>query len=321
MRIIFCGTPDYAVPSLRRIVASGKHELLAVVSQPDKPKGRSGTPTPPPVVLAARELGIPDERIFQPRSINKRSVLDALRALQPDVLYVIAYGNLLRQEALALPKFMPLNAHGSLLPKHRGASPIQAALLAGDAETGVSIMKMELGLDSGPVLLKRSFPIAPDDDAGMLHDKLAELSATSFLEALDLLASGNVVLTPQDETQVTYAAKLEKGTGKIDWSRDAEFLGRFIRAMNPWPGAWTEVFSADEKQRLRVRIVKAMSFQAEPGQTGEGNFNKQLGAFEVACGGGKLRVMELQPEGKRAMSVSQFVAGAGKNFVAGSHWK
>jgi methionyl-tRNA formyltransferase len=322
MRIVFCGTPDYAVPSLRRLAAAREHEIVAVVSQPDKPKGRSGTPTPPPVVAAARELGLAPERVFQPKSINSRTALDALRALAPDVLCVIAYGNLLRQPALDLARIMPINAHGSLLPKYRGASPIQAALLAGDAQTGVSIMKMEAGLDSGPYFLRRAIPIEARDDAGTLHDKLADLSAECLTDALTLLARGDCALTPQDESQVSHAPKLEKNSGRIDWARDAAGLRRFIQAMNPWPGAWTEVASGDGKQRQRVRVAGlGETILPGGGGAGAGAFNKAAGGFEVACGGGALLIQTLQPEGKRVMSVEEFVRGAGKNFVTGSRWK
>ena len=262
MRIVFCGTPEYAVPSLRRLIAlAPAHEVVAVVSQPDRAKGRSRIPTPPPVVEAARAAGIPNDRIFQPKSVNRPSVLAALRALSPDLLCVVAYGNLLKTEALALPKITSINAHGSLLPRHRGAAPIQAALLAGDAETGVTIMKVELALDSGPMLLKRTVPIRESDDAGTLHDTLATLSAECFAAAIEQIAAGTAQFAPQEETQATYAAKLEKTSGQIDWSKDAAFLSRFVRAMNPWPGAWTRIASGDlDKRAMRIRIAKARPY-------------------------------------------------------------
>jgi len=322
VRIVFCGTPDYAVPSLRAIAADPRHELVAVVSQPDKPKGRSATPTPPPVVAAALEMNFPRERIFQPRSINRPKTLDALRALQPDILCVVAYGNLLKQEALALPRHLCLNAHGSLLPRHRGAAPIQAALIAGDAATGVSMMKMELGLDSGPVLFTRELPITADDTAGSLHDKLAELSARSFVEALMMIESGSYTLTPQDESRATYAAKLDKSSGTIDWNKPAAELERFIRAMTPWPGAWTTV-AGEGQATLRLRIARAAVASGAHRAGGEGAVagSGESAVIVVGCGSGALEIRAVQPEGKREMSVAEFLRGAGRKLQGRSAWK
>jgi len=325
MRIIFAGTPDYAVPSLKKLHAlAPRHEVVAVVSQPDKPKGRSGHPTPPPVVDAARKLGIPNERIFQPKSINKREILESLAALSPDLLCVVAYGGLLKQKALSLAKLYPINAHGSILPRHRGAAPIQAALLAGDTETGVCIMKMELGLDTGPVLLCRKTPILPSDDAGTLHDRLAELSADCFVEAVEIITTGPVTFTPQDQTQASYAAKLEKNSGRIDWNRDGAYLERFIRAMNPWPGAWTALSLPDGSQTVRLRVVRASFEGAQSGTCacsgrvrGEGNDAVLLA---TAGDGTTLAIREIQPEGKRPMSVAEFLRGAGRKFISGLKW-
>jgi len=309
MRIVFAGTPEYAVPSLIKLHAlAPRHEVVGVVSQPDKPKGRSKEPAPPPVVEAARKLGIASEHIFQPKSINKREVLDAIAALQPDLLCVVAYGGLLKQRALSLAKLYSINAHGSILPRHRGAAPIQAAIMAGDAETGVGIMKMELGLDTGPVLLTRTMPISASDDAGTLHDRLAELSAECFVEAVEKMAAGRVTFVPQDETRASYAAKLEKDTGRIDWSKDAVYLERFMRAMNPWPGAWTALSLPDGTQPLRLRIVRA---------TVGGVASDSL--LLAPCGDGKaLAILEIQPEGKRPMSSAEFLRGAGRKYAAGA---
>ena len=338
MRLIFCGTPDYAVPSLKALAAlSPRHSVVAVVSQPDRAKGRSRAPAPPPIIAAAKELGFSPETLFQPRSINRPDVLSALRALAPDVLCVVAYGNILRADALALAKVLPINAHGSLLPKYRGAAPIQAALLSGDKETGISIMKMELGLDSGPVLFSRSIPIEPGDDAGSLHDKMAELSARCFVEALSVLETDTWTLTPQVEREATYAPKLDKRTGQVDWARDAVYLERFVRAMNPWPGAWTSLAipesinsSAIESgcgrsapparpDALRVRIVRA-SVSGEdgvqsPSGTGKIVGNGEDAAIAAQCGSGVLLIHEVQPEGKRVMSVGEYLRGAGRKFV------
>jgi methionyl-tRNA formyltransferase len=322
MRILFLGTPDYAVPSLVKLHAlAPKHEVVGVVSQPDKPKGRSKEPSPPPVVEAARKLGIPNECIFQPRSINKTAVLDPLRALAPDVLCVVAYGGLLKKDALALARLYPINAHGSLLPKYRGASPIQAALLAGDAESGVCIMKMELGLDTGPVMLRRAIPIAPTDDAGTLHDKLAALSADCFVEGIEQIAAGPVTFEPQDEAKASLTKKLEKNSGTIDWKRSAVELERFVRAMNPWPGAWTSVALPDGSQKVRVRVCHANLWGAGvPPASVSGAANAESDSFTVACGNGALVITQIQPEGKRPMSVAEFLRGAGRKFVPASMW-
>ena len=320
MRIIFCGTPDYAVPSLKRLCAlSPRHEVVGVVSQPDKPKGRgnSKTPTPPPVVDVARALGIPNDRIFQPRSINTTAVLESLRALQPDILCVVAYGNILKQEALSLGRFFPINAHASLLPKYRGAAPIQAALLAGDAETGVCVMKMEAGLDTGPVFLRRVIPIAPRETAGTLHDKLADLSATCFADALDLLEQNKFTLEPQNGALASYAAKLEKSSGQIDWRHSAATIERLVRAMTPWPGAWTRVASADGKFTQRIRIA-----EAELAAPGAAPLNANSQTLLAVCGdGGVLSISKIQPEGKREMSVAEYLRGAGKPLVGGIKWE
>ena len=322
MRIVFCGTPEYAVPSLRKLAGlAPRHEVVAVVSRPDRPKGRSREPSPPPVVEAARSLGIANDRIFQPKSINSRKVLEQLRALSPDLLCVVAYGNLLKADALALPKVTSINAHGSLLPRYRGAAPIQAALLAGDTETGITIIRMELALDAGPMLLKRTIPILESDDAGTLHDKLSELSADCFAEAVEQLASGSYAFTPQDEALVTYVTKLEKSSGSIDWTKDAAFLSRFIRAMNPWPGAWTRVGALDGSSSARVRIAKAVvRDSAIPGDVGvakiEGSGEKA--EFVVACGSGSLAIPAIQPEGKREMSIAEYVRGAGRKLASGA---
>lgn len=315
MRIVFAGTPEYAVPSLKALAALAPvHEVVAVVTQPDRPKGRSKIPTPPPVKAAALELGLPPERIFQ-KSINKPETLEPLRALEPDLLCVVAYGGLLKKDALELAKRFPINAHGSLLPKFRGAAPIQAALLAGEAETGVCIMKIEPALDSGPVLLRRAIPIAATDTAGTLHDKLAALSAACFVEALELIAAGREVFVTQDHAQATHVSKLTKDSGTLDWSRDAAYLERFVRAMSPWPGAWTTFTSADGKTRKRVRMVKA-EIADHGGESGA--FMAGGGHIRAACGDGRaLRITLVQPEGSREMRVDEFLNGAGRAFAAG----
>ena len=314
MRIIFCGTPEYAVPSLKKLAGlAPRHSTVAVVSQPDRPKGRSRAPSPPPVVETARALGIPDHCIFQPKSINRPETIQALKALTPDVLCVIAYGNLLKADALALPRIVALNAHASLLPKYRGASPIQAALLNGDMETGVSIIKMELGLDTGGVMFSRNLAIAPIDDAGTLHDKLASLSAECFVEALNKLDSGQYEFVPQDENRTSRVSKLDKNSGKVDWTQDAAFIERFVRAMNPWPGAWTRVALAENGPTQRLRVVRVEirgDIAGNEVRDADGN-----ACFRIKCGQGSLLILEVQPEGKRVMSTAEFLRGSGRAFA------
>ncbi|MFH0939573.1 MAG: methionyl-tRNA formyltransferase [Planctomycetota bacterium] len=327
MRIVFCGTPDYAVPCLKRLwQLTSSHQVVAVVSQPDRPKGRSGALVSPPVVEAARTLGLPSQAILQPHTINQPEVLRLLRALAPDLLCVVAYGHILKKEALALPRLLALNAHGSLLPKFRGAAPIQAALLAGETETGVSIMKMTAGMDRGPYLLHRSVPIRPEDNAGTLHDKLAELSAECCVEAIAAVASGIYTLTAQDESMVTFAPKLEKDSGKIIWNRDALYLERLVRAMNPWPGAWTTVAVPDGSERQRIRVTRAtatISLGIKGGSPGYGLAVGAVGdaALIIECGSGALAIQTLQPEGNREMSAAEFMRGAGRKLFPESRWE
>lgn len=318
MKIIFCGTPDYAVSSLRRILRlEPLHQVVAVVSQPDKPKGRSRTPSPPPVVAAARDMGMTPDCIFQPRSINQREILDALGALAPDLLCVVAYGKILKEEALHLARLFPINAHASLLPRYRGAAPIQAALLAGESETGVSIIKMEADLDSGPVMLRRSLQINAADDAGSLHDKLADLSADCFEEAIHAIEAENFLFTAQDESLATYAPKLTKESGCIDWLKDADFLERFVRAMNPWPGAWTTIALKDGSHKQRVRVAGA-GLDGAPASNAEAGLARVSvdDVMKVACGGGgSLTILRIQPEGKRMLNMAEYLRGAGRIYV------
>jgi methionyl-tRNA formyltransferase len=326
MRIVFMGTPEYAVPSLRALVAlAPRHEVVGVVTQPDRPKDRSREPQPPEVKTAALKLGLRPEQILQPESVNEAPALDALRALHPDLFCVVSFGGLLRHAALSIPWILPLNAHGSLLPRYRGAAPIQAALLAGDVETGVTIQKMVRKLDAGPILLRQSIPIGLAETAGSLHDRLAALSASCFVEALEILERGHPILEAQDEALATRVGKLTKESGTVDWSREAAYLGRFVRAMSPWPGAWTRIARGDGGLTRRLRICSAaLSESVQPGDAvGVGRVvedqrikgGAQLG---VRCGDGLvLAIATLQPEGGREMSVGEWIRGAGRAYVDG----
>ena len=258
LRVVFMGTPDFAAVILRALIAWPGAELLAVYTQPDRPCGRGMECRPSPVKLAALEAGI---EIRQPLNFKDPADVAALRALEADVLVVAAYGLILPQAVLDACRLMPINVHASLLPRWRGAAPIQRAIQAGDLVTGITIMKMELGLDSGPILLQRALRIAEGDHAGILHDELAEMGADALLDALTRLPQGRLMCLPQDETLVTHAAKLTKDEGRIDWNREAEALHNHIRAMHPWPGAFFD-WTTPGGKTLRLSI--------EPGKVGDG---------------------------------------------------
>ncbi|MCZ7644675.1 MAG: methionyl-tRNA formyltransferase [Planctomycetota bacterium] len=324
MRIVFAGTPEYAVASLRALASlAPAHELAGVVTQPDRPRGRKGEPAPPEVKVAALELGIPGERILQPESINRPEALAALRELKPDLLCVVAYGGLLKDEALALPARYALNAHGSLLPRHRGASPIQAAILHGDEQTGVCIMKMVRALDAGPVLWWRAIPLGPGETAGSLHDRLADLSGIGWIEAVRLIEAGKERFEPQDDARATYAPKLEKESGALDWTREAMYLERHVRAMSPWPGAWTTVRDAGGLAPRPLRIERAAVASAKPpaGATpGTAWFERsgERGRWFAACGSGALELLEVQQSGGKTMGVEPYLRGAGRAYAEGA---
>ncbi|MEP6634995.1 MAG: methionyl-tRNA formyltransferase, partial [Luteimonas sp.] len=233
MRIVFAGTPAFAVPSLR--AAASRQETIAVYTQPDRPAGRGRALTPSPVKLEALKRGIP---VLQPETLKSQVSRDALRALQPDLMIVVAYGLILPQSILDIPRYGCWNVHASLLPRWRGAAPIQRAIEAGDRETGICLMQMEKGLDTGPVLLPSAMPIGENDTAGDLHDKLAELGALVLADGLGLLRAGmRPVPRPQSAAGVTYAHKLDKREARLDWTQPAQHLANKVRALNPWPMA------------------------------------------------------------------------------------
>jgi methionyl-tRNA formyltransferase len=300
MRLIFCGSPPFATPVFERLLRS-RHRPLALVTAPDRPQGRGRVVEPSQLAVSARAANI---AVLQPVDPHASEHLEALRALEPDVLLVASYGVILKASELELAPHGALNVHASLLPRHRGASPIQAAILAGDATTGVTIQRIVKALDEGDVLLARERAIGADETAGELLAALAQLGGEAAVEALDLLESGRARFTPQDASRATYARKLTKEHGAIDWTKSAPELVRFVRAMNPWPGAT----GVDSKQRaftlLAAREVAA-SAAAEPGVVLEAQAR-----FVVACGGGALELVTLVPAGKRAMSGPEFLRGA-----------
>jgi len=303
VRIVFIGTGDIGLPSLEALLHSGEHKVVAVVTQPDKPVGRSQTLTPPRVKTLALEHGLP---VLQPKRI--RDHVAELAALAADVFVVVAYGQILSKAVLETPKVACLNIHASLLPRHRGASPIQAAIREGDAETGITIMWMDEGLDTGDILLQRLLPIASDETGGSLHDRLAMQAPECLEEALRLLARGQPPRVPQNNVQATLTKKLEREHGKLDWDRSAVELERMIRAYHPWPGTYTFVTSADSKQ-LQLKVHRAAIVDhAESCPTG-GTVIEAGQRLLVACGSGVLELLEVQLEGRKRMSARDFLRG------------
>ena len=297
MRIVFAGTPDFAVPCLR--AAAARNEVVAVYTQPDRPAGRGRGLTPSPVKREAIARGIP---VLQPENFNAQVSRDALAALQPDVMVVVAYGLILPQSVLDIPAHGCWNVHASLLPRWRGAAPIQRAIQAGDTETGVCLMQMERGLDTGPVLLSQSLPIGEGDTGGQLHDRLSELGAQVLSDGLGLLRAGILpVARAQPVEGVTYAHKLDKAEARLDWTQPAEALARTVRAFNPWPMAEAQL--AGERVRIHGAVPLALEHRAAPGTV----LLAGRDGIDVACGEGALRIRVLQREGGRAITAADYL--------------
>jgi len=297
LRLVFAGTPEFAVPHLAACRRDNIH-IAAVYTQPDRPAGRGRVLMQSPVKQAALAAGLPLE---QPENFRERATRERLRSYAPDLLVVVAYGLILSPRVLAIPRLGGWNVHASLLPRWRGAAPIQRALLAGDAETGVCLMQMEAGLDTGPVMLHQSIPIAADDTAGSLHDKLARLGAELLGEGLDrLLRAAPLPALPQPEIGATYAHKLEKSEARLDWSEPALALERKVRAFNPWPVAEAQVGG----ETLRVWRAAALTSAAAPaGQI----IAAGKAGIDVACAQGVLRLIEVQRAGGRRMAAADLV--------------
>lgn len=302
LRIVFLGSPPFATPVFERLTASA-HRPLALVTRPDRPRGRGREVALSPLVECAEREGI---EVLQPADPHAGEVVERLRELEPDALFVASYGALLKPSLLTLAPLGAFNAHASLLPRHRGASPIQAALLAGDQVTGVSIQRIVAELDAGDVVLSRELPIGPRDTAGYLFAALALLAGDAAVDALDQLAAGTARFEPQDPARVTIARRLTKAHGHVDWTKGAWELERFVRAMNPWPGARCSDASGRELTVLAARVYdEAEAPRAEPGELIDAS-----GRPVVACGRGLLELVLVAPAGKRPMSGAEFLRGA-----------
>ena len=296
-RIIFAGTPAFAVPCLR--VAAKYGEVVAVYTQPDRPAGRGRQLTPSPVKLEAMAQRIP---VYQPESLRTREARQKLRDLKPDLMVVVAYGLILSQKVLDIPTYGCWNVHASLLPRWRGAAPIQRAIEAGDARTGVCLMRMEKGLDTGPVLLSQAIDIGPEETGGQLHDRLSELGAQVLNDGLGLLRAGIVpVAQAQPDDGVVYAHKLDKHEARLDWSQPAAMLANKVRAFNPWPVAEAEL--AGE----RVRIHAAVALDSDHGRPPGTVLAVSREGIDIACAQGALRIRVLQREGGKPMAVADYL--------------
>jgi methionyl-tRNA formyltransferase len=300
LRLIFMGTPDFAVPTLLELVAHG-HEVVAVYTRAAKPAGRGMKLQPTPVEQEARRLGIP---VLTPATLKTPEALEEFRAHNADAAVVVAYGMILPQAILDAPPLGCFNLHASLLPRWRGAAPINRAIMAGDTESGVTIMRMEEGLDTGPMAMAERVAIGADMTAGELHDALARLGADLMVRALGALERGTLQLTPQPEAGVSYAAKIDKGETRIDWRRPATEVHNLIRGLSPFPGAWCELPRGKAAERIKVLRTTLADGSGTPGTI------LSLDPFVIACGAGALQLAEVQRAGKKPIAAGEFQRGA-----------
>lgn len=303
MRIVFMGTPDFAVGSLQALCESGKHEILAVVTQPDRPKGRGNKLLQTPVKEYALEQGL---TVYQPQKVKTPEFIELLHELQPELIVVAAFGQFLSKEILELPKYGCINVHASLLPKYRGAAPIQYAIIKGEKESGVTIMQMDIGMDTGAMLDKVVVPIAENTTMGELHDALREQGAALLLQVIDKIATGTAVAEPQDNEQATYATLLDRSMEHIDWSKTAQEVHNLIRGFNPAPSTFTKLPNG-KSLKIWGSKMTGKSSAAAAGTVIETDKH----SFFVACGEGVLEITEVQPESKKRMPAQVFLNGRG----------
>lgn len=313
LRVVFMGTPDFAAQSLAALIGSDECEVIGVYTQPDRPCGRGRQCKPSPVKKLALEQGLD---VYQPENFKSDEAVAELAALSPDVLVVAAYGLILPQSVLDIPTHMPLNVHASLLPKYRGAAPIQRSIENGDVVTGISIMKMEAGLDTGPVMVARALRIGHDDHAGQIHDELASLGGVCIVEALARLRRNDYELKKQDDTLSTYAAKLTKQEGLINWDRPAQDIHNQIRAMYPWPGAFFD-WERPEGKPLRLNVTPGRISDQDSGAIAPGTVIGRMDDMLAITTADKIYLTpEVKPQGKKAMSAEAFACGYMKDCPA-----
>ena len=303
MRIVFMGTPDFAVGSLQALCESGKHEIVGVVTQPDRPKGRGNKMLMTPVKEYALEQGL---TVYQPQKVKTPEFVQTLRELQPELIVVAAFGQFLSRELLELPPHGCINVHASLLPKYRGAAPIQYAIIKGEKESGVTIMQMDIGMDTGAMLEKVVVPIAENTTMGELHDALREQGAALLLKAIDDIAAGTAVAEPQNDAEATYATLLDRSMEHIDWTKSAQEVHNLIRGFNPAPSTFTKLPNGKSLKIWGSRLTEKKS-EAAAGTVVEAGKH----SFFVACGSGVLEITEVQPESKKRMAAQVFLNGRG----------
>ena len=296
--IIFIGTPDFSVPTLEALIEDERFNIAAVITAPDAPVGRKQILTPPPVKVMAQKFNLP---VLQPRNI--KAMATGIKKIAPDAIIVIAYGQIIPPDILAIPKYGCLNLHASLLPKHRGASPIQSAIAAGDKTSGVTLMKMDSGLDTGPIIAQTKLNIATDETGESLHDKLARLSAKTLLQYLPGYLTGKLTPQPQAENQATYAPKLTRQSGRIDWRKPAEEIERLVRAYYPWPGTWTKW------QEKILKIIEVDKNILKINKDKVGQIFLHNGRPAIQCGHSSLIINRLQLAGKQVVTGQEFISG------------
>lgn len=309
LRVVFMGSPDLARPTLQRLL-EGPHEVVGVFCQPDKRAGRGRKMTPPPVAMCAHEQCL---TVHQPRALRKPEVIELIRGMRPDLIVVVAYGKILPPAVLEIPRLGCVNVHVSLLPAYRGAAPIQWAIIRGETVTGVTTMFMDEGLDTGPILLQRVEPIYDDDTTASLGARLADIGADLLVQTVEGLNSGALQPTPQDHGQASWAKMLTKDVGAIDWSEPARVVERLVRGTYPWPGAFTQ------RQGKRLKVLQALPVDHPEGDHDPGDVViAGRAGLVVACGEGFVSLIQVQPEGKRAMDARSFVNGF--RVEAGEKW-